>query len=140
MFKFTICDPLVKDVIDRGAIPQEAVLPAFSDFPWSDMLAKMRSAKEKDICFSPSVGFENTADGHGIVISIVEGKKETVFYLFYKESAAKSETSELLDQTAASTIDILTEFVAGRYGQVRERFAAPGRSNGEEQKPWWRFW
>lgn len=143
MFKFSICDPLIKDVIKKGAIPEEGVLPAFRDFPWGDMLAKMRTAKEEDIHFSPSIRFENTRDGRVFEISIVEDKKETVFYLFYRESADDSAPSELLDQTASSTADILGEFAAGHYDQVDEQFRAEPKkpqSVAEEQKPWWRFW
>ncbi|MBI3885064.1 MAG: hypothetical protein HY302_04965 [Opitutae bacterium] len=140
MFKFSICDPLIKEAINKGAIPKEGVLPAFRDFSWGEMLAKMRTAKESDIHFSPSIRFENTIDGHVFEISIVEDKKETVFYLFYGESVDDSASSELLDQTASSTTDILAEFVAGDYERVQERFNVKTRSVGNEQRPWWKFW
>jgi len=143
MFKVTICDPLIKEVIHQGAISKEGVLPAFRDFPWGDMLAKMRTAKEADIHFSPSIRFENTRDGHVFEISIVEDKKETVFYLFYGESAEDAVPSELLDQNASATADILAEFAAGHYDRVEERFqAGPAKpeSMGGAQRPWWKFW
>lgn len=140
MFKWTVCDPLVEKVIEKGAISREAILPAFRDFPWTSMLAKMRAAKEKDIHFSPSVGFTNVEDGHALEISIVDDGKETVFYLFYKESAADTAASDLLDQSAEATIEILGEFLAGQYDLIREQFRAKGRLAPSGQKPWWKLW
>ena len=104
MFKCSICDPLLKVVIEKGKIAREAVLPTFRDFPWASMLAKMRTAKEGEIYFSPSLAFTNLEDGRSLEISIVEDKKETVFYLFYGESADESSRMELLDQSAESQV------------------------------------
>lgn len=140
MFKFTICDPLVRDVIDKGTLPKDSVLPAFRDFPWFDMLAKMRTAKEEDICFSPSVEFTNLDDGHAFTASIVEDKNETVFYLFYKESATTDYTAELLDQSAEAAMDALGDFVEGRYDQLSQRFASGAQAAAGGTKPWWKFW
>lgn len=139
IFKFTIFDPLIREVIYKGSIPKDGVVPAFRDFPWADMLAKLRTAREEDICFSPSVEFTNVDDGHGFTVSIVEDKKETVFYLFYKESANDS-PAELVDQSAEATIDALGDFVVGRYDQLRQRFAAKVQPNSGCANPWWKFW
>jgi hypothetical protein len=139
MFRFTICDPLIRDVIDKGTLPKDGVLPAFRDFRWSDMLAKMRTAKESDICFSPSVEFTNLHDGHSFVASIVEAKSETVFYLFYKESPTAS-PAEVLDQSAESTVAALGEFVDGHYERLRGRFAMQTHVASKGGKQWWRFW
>ena len=140
MFKWTVCDPLKEKVIEKGVISQEAVLAAFRDFPWASMLAKMSAANEKEIYFSPSVGFTNLEDGHSMDISIVDDGKQTVFYLFYNESAAHSATSDLLDQSAESTTEILAEFSNGQYDLVREHFGGKGRLEPPGQKPWWKFW
>ena len=140
MFKWTVCDPLVEKVIEKGVISREAILPAFRDFPWTSMLAKMGAAKERDIHFSPSVGFTNVEDGHALEISIVDDGKETVFYLFYKESATDTAASDLLDQSAEATIEILGEFSAGHYDLIREQFGAKGRLVPSGQKPWWKLW
>lgn len=140
MFKWTVCDPLVEKVIEKGVISREAILAAFRDFPWSSMLAKMRAAKQKEIHFSPSVGFTNVEDGHSLEISIVDDGKQTVFYLFYKESAADTATSDLLDQSTEATTEILGEFSSGHYDLVREQFRAKGRLVSPGQKPWWKFW
>jgi hypothetical protein len=72
MFKWTICDPLVEKVIEKGVILREAILPTFRAFPWASMLDKMRVAKESEIHFSPSVRFTNIEDNHSLEISIVE--------------------------------------------------------------------
>jgi hypothetical protein len=140
MFEWTVCDPLKEKVIEKGVIPQEAVLPGFREFPWGSMLAKMKAAKENEIHFSPSIGFTNVEDGHSMDISIVDDGKQTVFYLFYKDSAADSATSDLLDQSAETTIEILGEFSNGQYDLVREHFGGKGRLEPPGQKPSWKFW
>ncbi|MFN0068178.1 MAG: hypothetical protein ACKVYV_11135 [Limisphaerales bacterium] len=133
MTKYTVCDPLIPYVVDKGLIAREAILPTFRDFPWESMLAKMRTAKEEDIHFSPSVSFTNLEDLHSMTISIVEDPKETVFYLFYAESEGESSTHVLLDQSAPATSDILAAFADGRYYYVRERCVS-------HSKPWWKLW
>jgi len=140
MFKMTICDPPVKDVVAKGEIAREAVLPAFRDFPWASMLAKMKTAKEEDIHFSPSVGFTNCDDHHSIEISIVEDEKETVFYLFYGQSDDESPRLELLDQSAETTAEMLAAFADGHYDRVRERFKGAHAAGVHGSKPWWKFW
>ncbi len=140
MFKWTVCDPHLPAVVEKGVIARDAVLTTFRDFPWGSMLAKMRTAKDEDIYFSPSIGFVNVADGHALEISIVEDKKETVFYLFYKESNDDMSTFDLLDQSPSTTVDILDEFSLGNYEILRNRFAVKRQSNGKKSKPWWRLW
>jgi len=130
MFKCEICDPLIEGGVDRGVIPAERVLPAFREFPWVEMLAKMKTAEEEAIHSSPTIAFTHVSDGHGLAISIVEDKEETVFYLFYNESD-DSRALDLLDQTAEATTVVLEDFVAGHYDRVLEKFR-PKRS--------WKFW
>jgi hypothetical protein len=125
MFKWTICDPLVEAVIDKGVIPKEGVLQAFSDFPWADMLAKMRIADSKGAHFSPSVEFTNIDDGCSLTASMIEDKKETVFSLFFEDATDDSDDAEFLGQSLDITVDILEEFVAGQYDRLRARVSCP---------------
>ena len=84
MFRYSICDPLKPEPIEMGDIEKGKILDVFDRIPWTDLLAKMKGAKESDIHFSPSVEFENKATRHGLSISIVEGERENEFYIFYK--------------------------------------------------------
>ena len=140
MFKWTVYDPLVDHVIDKGTIPPESVLPAFGSFPWGAMLAKMEGVKEEDIYFPPSVGFTSLADSHSLEIVIVVDEKEALFDLFYDETADESYRFELLDQTPEVTTEILAEFAGGKYDRVRARFEADDDSASHESKPWWKYW
>ena len=140
MFKWTTYDPLVDHVIDKGTIPPESVLPAFGDFPWGAMLAKMEGVKEEDIYFPPSVGFTSLADSHSLEIVIVVDEKEALFDLFYDETADESYRFELLDQTPEVTTEILAQFVASDYPRVRAHFDAADSTAFREPKPWWNFW
>jgi hypothetical protein len=122
MFRWTINDPLIEQVIDKGKIAGDAVLRAFSEFPWGAMLAKMDGRKEEEIHFPPSVGFTNLDDGHSIEIVLIEDERETLFYLFYDESDDEEFRWQLLDQTPEAAVEVLADFVAGRYDRVRARF------------------
>ena len=122
MFRWTICDPLVEHAIDKGKIARDAVLPAFRDFPWGAMLAKMDGRKEEEIHFPPSVGFTNLDDAHSLEIVLIGDEGETVFYLFYDESADEVSRLQLLDQTPEVTVEILADFVDANYDRVRARF------------------
>jgi len=140
MFKYTICDPLISNAIDKGTISKEGALQAFNGFPWEEMLAKMRTARPEDISFSPSIEFSNLDDGSSFTVSVVEDEKETVFYLFYKSAPDDSLEVELLDQTAEATIDALGEFVEGQHEQLRRRFGPVPQPAANSGKPWWKFW
>jgi hypothetical protein len=126
MFKWTICDPSVEHPIDKGLIPKESVLQAFSDFPWADMLAKMQTGDSKGFQFSPSVEFTNVDDGCSLTASMIEDKKETVFSLFFEDATNDSDDAEFFGQSPDITLDILEEFVAGQYDRLRARVSCPG--------------
>jgi hypothetical protein len=126
MFKWTICDPSVVHPIDKGLIPKESVLQAFSDFPWTDMLAKIRTGDSKGFQFSPSVEFTNVDDGCSLTATMIEDKKETVFSLFFEDATDDSDDAEFLGQSLDITVDILEEFVAGQYDRLRARVSCPG--------------
>jgi len=125
MFKLTICDPLVEHPIDKGVISKEGVLQAFSDFPWDDMLAKMRPDASKDIYFSPYVEFTNIDDGCSLTVSMFEDEKATVFSLCFEDAKDDSNDAEFLGQSLDITIDILEEFVVGQYDRLQARVSCP---------------
>lgn len=80
-FKATFCDPLKKDIIDLGSIEKNKILETFYSIPWEEHLAKMDSAKENEIHYSPSLEILNTDNNCGITLSVVD---VTDWYIFYK--------------------------------------------------------
>lgn len=127
MFKLTICDPLVEHPIDKGVIPKESVLQTFSDFPWADMLAKIRTADSKGIHFSLSLEFTNIDDGCSLTASMIEDKKATGFSLCFEDATDDSNDAEFLGQSLDITVDILEEFTAGQYDRLRARVSCLGQ-------------
>jgi hypothetical protein len=84
MFRYSICDPLKEMPVEMGAIDKSQMLDVFDRFPWTDMLARMKNAKESEVHFSPSLEFENKTTKQGISISIIEDDTAEEFYVFYK--------------------------------------------------------
>ena len=82
MFRCSICDPLKKDIIEVGEIPKEKVLDILDQFPWTEMTNKMKGLKPEEICWSPSIEFENKDNRNGVSISVVDDGNE--FYIFFK--------------------------------------------------------
>jgi hypothetical protein len=70
--------------VEMGAIDKSQMLDVFDRFPWTDMLARMKNAKESEVHFSPSLEFENKTTKQGISISIIEDDTAEEFYVFYK--------------------------------------------------------
>ena len=86
-YRYSICEPLNPQIIEKGAIDKELILNAFEEFPWSDHLEQMEGKKIDDIHYSPSLEFENLATRHGLCFSIVRKELEDEFYVFYKRPA-----------------------------------------------------
>lgn len=84
MFRYSICDPLKRDVIEMGKIEKAEILDVLEKFPWTALLEKMDNARESDVHYSPSLEFENTLNRHSLSISIINDKPENEFYIFYK--------------------------------------------------------
>ena len=64
-----------------GEIEKEKILDIFDEFPWTDLLSKIKGAKESSVHFSPSLEFENKSTQHGLCISILDEKE---YYIFYR--------------------------------------------------------
>lgn len=111
MFRYSICDPLKKDPIEMGDIEKEKIIDILDRFPWTDLLDKMKGAKESEIHFSPSIEFENKTNRHGISISIVGDDSGYEFYIFYKRPKMISRFFGLM-----KTID--DNYLSDRTGQT----------------------
>ena len=64
-----------------GDIEKDNVRETFDKIPWNDYLKKMKSAKDNEIYFSPSLEIENKENKNGLSVSAVD---ETEWYIFYK--------------------------------------------------------
>ena len=51
MFRYSICDPLRNEPIQMGEVEKGKILDIVDRFPWTDLLDKMKGAKESDIPF-----------------------------------------------------------------------------------------
>ena len=80
-FRASFCDPFKPDIIEIGKIEREKILETFHKIPWTDYLAKMKTAKQKEIFFSPSLEIENKDNKNGLSVSAIDG---TEWYIFYK--------------------------------------------------------
>jgi predicted secreted protein len=135
MYKWSVCDPLIKDVIEKGNIDKEDIISTFTNYPWVEMLEKLAGAKQEDICFSPSLEFRDEESGRGITFSAVEKDNGYCFYVFFKrpETVSKlfglrkvedpSYVSDILDQTTESSLELLNKFVSGKYDELRLQFS-----------------
>jgi hypothetical protein len=80
-FRASFCDPFKPDIIEIGSIPKNEIMETFEKIPWTEYLAKMKTAKQNEIHYSPSLEIENKDNRNGLSVSAVEG---TEWYIFYK--------------------------------------------------------
>ena len=85
-YRWSICEPDNPQVIEKGSIRKEEIRETFEQFPWMDRLRKISTMRDNDICFSPSLEFENLDTKQGVTFSIVGTELEHEFYIFYKRS------------------------------------------------------
>jgi hypothetical protein len=85
-YRWSICEPDNPQVIEKGLIRKEEIRETFEQFPWMDRLRKIANMRNEDICFSPSLEFENLDTKQGVTFSIVGTVLENEFYIFYKRS------------------------------------------------------
>lgn len=80
-FKVSFCDPFKPDIIEYGEVESDKIMQAFDHVPWNELLAKMQTAKDSDIHYSPSFEIENTDNNNGLSLSALDGGE---WYIFYK--------------------------------------------------------
>lgn len=80
-FRASFCDPFKPDIIEMGEIEKNKIMELFNKIPWAEYLAKMETAKDSEIHFSPSLEIENKDNKNGLSISAIDG---TEWYIFYK--------------------------------------------------------
>ncbi|MCJ8273615.1 MAG: hypothetical protein MJK04_29975, partial [Psychrosphaera sp.] len=125
MYCWTVCDPTVANIIDKGTIEQKQIRDTFENFPWREMLDKLNSADQSKVYYSPSIEFRSEKDNRGITFSAVDAPDGYIFYIFYQRPEKVKKwfgfleidepkfVSDILDQSKETALEILNEFVAG---------------------------
>jgi len=134
MYQWTVCDPLNESIINKGAIDKSQILETFNTFPWSEMLEKMESVDSSEIYFSPSLEFKVDSHSRGMTFSAVGKPDDFIFYIFYQrpekikkwfgfvEKEEPKFVSDIVDQSFEASTEVLKEFLAQKYEEVRSRF------------------
>ena len=91
-WRYSICDPLKPEILDKGEVSAEAFIRVMEQFPWEEELKKLNEAEKngKKIYFSPSLELENTVKNHGVTASAVGTPDDYSFMVFYKRPKANS--------------------------------------------------
>ncbi len=80
-FRASFCDPFKPDIIEKGKIEKNKIMETFNKIPWLEYLAKMKTPKEREIYYSPSLEVENIDNKNGLSVSAID---DTEWYIFYK--------------------------------------------------------
>lgn len=131
-FRYSICEPVNPEIIEKGKIDSSEIMQIFDSFPWKLHLEKMESAK--DNYYSPSIEFENLGNKNALAISAVGTPDQFEFYIFFKrpkvqktwfgfsEKLNNNYTSDLLDQNKDKTIELLKALVANNLSYLESKF------------------
>lgn len=96
-FRYSICEPFRKNVIEKGSIAGDRILKTFQVYPWSRQIQEMMSRSNEEPFFSPSLEFENADTKHGITVSVVADSPEIYgFYVFYRRPANTDKSQSML--------------------------------------------
>jgi len=79
-FRASFCDPFKADIVELGDVEKGKVMEMFEKVPWSEYLAKMATAKESEIYYSPSLEIENKDNRNALSISAIENQEWSIFY------------------------------------------------------------
>lgn len=80
-FRASFCDPFKSEIIELGEIRKDKIMEHFESIPWNEYLEKMKTTKDSDIYYSPSLEIENKENKNGLSVSAVDGKE---WYIFFK--------------------------------------------------------
>ena len=80
-FRASFCDPFKSEIVELGEIRKDKIMEHFEGIPWNEYLEKMKTAKESDLYYSPSLEIENIENKNGLSVSAVDGKE---WYIFFK--------------------------------------------------------
>lgn len=107
-FRYSICEPLNPNIIEKGELNKEDIIKTFKEFPWNKYLAELVNANEGEIHYSPSLEFENKSNKNGITASAVGDPGKFEFYIFYKRPKKQKKLFGLIDKMDENYLSDLT--------------------------------
>ena len=117
-FRASFCDPFKPDIIEMGNIEKDKIMETFEKIPWNKLLDEMKTKKESEIHYSPSLEIENKDNKNGLSVSAVDGKE---WYIFFKRPKMVKKffgLSEKMDN------DYLTDITGQTENDVKECLTA----------------
>jgi len=117
-FRASFCDPFKPDIIEIGSIEKEKIMETFDKIPWDKLLEEMKSKKENEIHYSPSLEIENRDNKNGLSVSAVDGKE---WYIFYKRPKM---VKKFFGLTEKIDNDYLTDITGQTEKDVRDCLTA----------------
>ncbi len=80
-FRASFCDPFKPDIIELDTIEKDKTMEIFEKIPWNKLIDEMKSKKENEIYYSPSLEIENMDNKNGLSVSAIDEKE---WYIFFK--------------------------------------------------------
>lgn len=132
-FRYSICEPLNPEIIEKGTIDKNEIIPCFKNYDWEKFLKQVNEAKK--VYYSPSLEFENMSNKHILCISAVGEPNNPEFLIFYirpkrvktwfglgKEKLKEGYMSELnATQTMEEAIVFLQALIDGRHDYLNDK-------------------
>lgn len=129
MFKYSICEPLKPQIIEKGPVTGEEFREVLQHFPWIDLLRELERSEESKVHYSPSLGLVDLKSNHSIEVSIVGPESKLEYYIFYKRPKTVSkrkwfktvevfEPDYITDRTEQSKQDMEEAFHALLEGDI----------------------
>ncbi len=134
MYRYSICEPLNPEIIEKGKISARTALEVFKSFPWSKYLEEMEQADEREIQYSPSLEIENITEKCGITFSAVGSPDDFEFYIFYKRAQKrkllfglisfldKNYINDIRDQSIENAEEYLDVLLRNDFEFLNEKF------------------
>ncbi|QQX79462.1 hypothetical protein JK628_18315 [Shewanella sp. KX20019] len=134
MYQWTVCDPIIENVIQKGEIKKEDIALKFESYPWTLELKKLTENLSKDIHYNPSLEFIDVTNNRGIIFSAVPENEEFIFYVFYQRPEVVKKwfgltkwqdpkhVTDRLDQSFDSAKDLLKLFLNQDFDKLNTFF------------------
>lgn len=113
-FRASFCDPFKPDIIEMGDIEKDKIMETFEKIPWNKLLDEMKTKKESEIHYSPSLEIENKDNKNGLSVSAVDGKE---WYIFFKRPKM---VKKFFGLTVKMNNDYLTDITGQTENDVKE--------------------
>lgn len=117
-FRASFCDPFKSDIIEMGTIEKDKIMETFEKIPWNKLLDEMKTKKESEIHYSPSLEIENKDNKNGLSVSAVDGKE---WYIFFKRPKMVKKFFGLSEKM---NNDYLTDITGQTENDVKECLTA----------------